>query len=53
MLAHPRLVPYLHELVGPGYRLDHNPLLIMQDPGAEGSEYVKVSMLDNTNGGYT
>lgn len=24
-----------------------------QDPGAEGSEYVKVSMLDNTNGGYT
>jgi hypothetical protein len=24
-----------------------------QDPGVEGSAYGKVSMLDNTNGGYT
>ena len=47
MLAHPRLVPYLHELVGPGYRLDHNPLLIMQDPGAEGFEFHGGSTLDN------
>jgi ectoine hydroxylase-related dioxygenase (phytanoyl-CoA dioxygenase family) len=47
VLAHPRLVPYLHELVGPGYRLDHNPLLIMQDPGAEGFEFHGGSVLDN------
>jgi len=47
VLAHPRLVPYLHELVGPGYRLDHNPLLIMQDPGAEGFEFHGGSTLDN------
>ena len=47
VLAHPKLVPYLHELVGPGYRLDHNPLLIMQDPGAEGFEFHGGSTLDN------
>jgi len=47
VLAHPRLVPYLHELVGPGYRLDHNPLMIMQDPGAEGFEFHGGSTLDN------
>jgi len=47
VLAHPRLVPYLHDLVGPGYRLDHNPLLIMQDPGAEGFEFHGGSTLDN------
>ena len=47
VLAHPKLVPYLHELVGPGYRLDHNPLLIMQDPGAEGFEFHGGSTLDS------
>ena len=47
VLAHPRTVPYLHELVGPGYRLDHNPLLIMQDPGAEGFEFHGGSTLDS------
>ena len=41
------MVPYLHELVGPGYRLDHNPLLIMQDPGSEGFEFHGGSTLDN------
>ena len=49
VLAHPKLVPYLHELVGPGYRLDHNPLLIMQDPGAEGFEFHGGSTLDDGN----
>lgn len=36
MLAHPGLVPYLHELVGEGYRLDHSPLVIGQNKGSEG-----------------
>lgn len=36
ILAHPRLIPYLHELVGHGYRLDHQPLCIAQNKGAEG-----------------
>ena len=32
VLSH-RDAPYLHELLGPGYRLDHNPLLIQQARG--------------------
>lgn len=36
LLAHPGLVPYLTELCGPGYRLDHLPLLISQRKGSEG-----------------
>lgn len=36
LLAHPRLAPYLVELCGPGYRLDHLPLLIAQERGSEG-----------------
>lgn len=36
LLAHPRLVPYLSELCGPGYRLDHLPFLISQLRGSEG-----------------
>ncbi|CAK8998332.1 Uncharacterized protein SCF082_LOCUS5598 [Durusdinium trenchii] len=36
MLAHPGVVPLLHELVGHGYRLDHSPLVIAQDRGSEG-----------------
>ena len=39
VLTHERLVPYLHEFCGRGYRLDHNPLCIAQDPGAEGFEF--------------
>ena len=38
MLAHPALVPKLHDLVGPGYRLDHLPLLLVMRPGAEGDQ---------------
>ena len=30
MLCHPKLVPYLTELCGLGYRLDHQPLLVAQ-----------------------
>jgi len=35
-LCHPRLVPVLTELLGVGYRLDHSPLMITQEKGAEG-----------------
>jgi len=36
MLAHPRIVPYLHELIGKGFRLDHGPGLIAMEEGCEG-----------------
>jgi hypothetical protein len=36
MLAHPKLVPYLNELCGSGYRLDHMPLLLAGEKGSEG-----------------
>ena len=36
VLTHPALVPYYHALVGSGYRMDHLPLLIQQNPGADG-----------------
>lgn len=36
ILAHPRLVPIFHGLLGKGYRMDHLPFIIAQDKGAEG-----------------
>jgi len=36
ILAHPRLVPLFHGILGKGYRLDHHPFVIAQDKGAEG-----------------
>jgi ectoine hydroxylase-related dioxygenase (phytanoyl-CoA dioxygenase family) len=36
LLAHPRMVPYFHELCGSGYRMDHLPLVLAQNEGAEG-----------------
>jgi len=36
LLCHPKLVPYLKELCGEGYRLDHQPLAIASEKGAEG-----------------
>ncbi|OUS44892.1 hypothetical protein BE221DRAFT_146858 [Ostreococcus tauri] len=47
VLAHEKLIPYVHEFVGIGYRLDHNPLCIAQDPGAEGFEFHGGSTLDD------
>eukprot|EP00656_Telonema_subtile_P017274 TRINITY_DN19241_c0_g1_i2.p1 TRINITY_DN19241_c0_g1~~TRINITY_DN19241_c0_g1_i2.p1 ORF type:complete len:202 (+),score=45.81 TRINITY_DN19241_c0_g1_i2:166-771(+) len=38
ILDHPKLVPYLNELCGRGYRMDHMPLLIAQNKGCEGFE---------------
>mmetsp|Transcript_8796 Transcript_8796/g.12244 ORF Transcript_8796/g.12244 Transcript_8796/m.12244 type:complete len:361 (+) Transcript_8796:32-1114(+) len=36
LLAHPKLAPYLCELCGEGYRLDHQPLVLLQDGDSEG-----------------
>ncbi len=36
MLVHPRLVPYLNELLGKGFRMDHQMFLLAMDKGAEG-----------------
>jgi len=36
LLAHPRLVPTLTALCGPGYRMDHLPLGLLQNRGSEG-----------------
>ncbi len=36
MLAHPKIVPYLHGILGKGFRMDHNPGLITMRKGAEG-----------------
>ena len=36
LLAHPRVVPALHDLVGIGYRLDHAPLVFASPAGGEG-----------------
>lgn len=36
ILAHPRLLPYFHALMGKGYRMDHLPFVIAQDKGSEG-----------------
>lgn len=36
LLAHPKLRPYLTELLGPGWRMDHAPQMFIADKGAEG-----------------
>ena len=36
ILAHPRLLPYLNGLLGAGYRLDHQPMVITQERDSEG-----------------
>ena len=36
LLCHEKLVPYLHLLLGEGYRLDHDPFVIKQIHGSEG-----------------
>lgn len=36
ILAHPRLVPLFHGILGEGYRMDHLPFVIASDQGAEG-----------------
>lgn len=36
ILAHPRLVPLFHGILGKGYHMDHLPFILAQDHGAEG-----------------
>ena len=36
VLTHPRLVPFYTDLLGEGFRLDHQPLVIAQSPQSEG-----------------
>ncbi|RKU26203.1 hypothetical protein C6499_13895 [Candidatus Poribacteria bacterium] len=36
MLAHPTLIPYLNEILGKGFRMDHQMFLLSMDKGAEG-----------------
>lgn len=36
LLCHRELTPYLYSLLGEGYRLDHQPLVLVQDKGSEG-----------------
>ncbi|MEC8894621.1 MAG: phytanoyl-CoA dioxygenase family protein [Candidatus Poribacteria bacterium] len=36
MLVHPKIVPYLNEILGTGFRMDHQMFLISMDKGAEG-----------------
>jgi len=36
LLVHPAIKPYLEEILGEGYRLDHGPGLIAMDSGCEG-----------------
>ena len=39
MLAHPTLVPYLNEILGKGFRMDHQMSLLWMDRGAEGFRF--------------
>ena len=36
ILAHPRLVPLFHGILGKGYRLDHIPFVLINNKGGEG-----------------
>ena len=36
ILAHPKLVPRFHGILGKGYRMDHLPFIISSDKGGEG-----------------
>jgi ectoine hydroxylase-related dioxygenase (phytanoyl-CoA dioxygenase family) len=51
ILAHPRLVPLFHGIMGKGYRLDHLPFVIAQDKGAEGFQ-LHGGTVDCTSGDY-
>lgn len=51
ILAHPRLVPIFHGILGKGYRMDHLPFVIAQDVGAEGFQ-LHGGTIDCTSGEY-
>lgn len=51
VLAHPRLVPFFHGVLGKGYRMDHLPFVIAQERGAEGFA-LHGGTIDCTSGQY-
>mmetsp|Transcript_13089 Transcript_13089/g.26610 ORF Transcript_13089/g.26610 Transcript_13089/m.26610 type:complete len:314 (-) Transcript_13089:634-1575(-) len=51
ILAHPKLVPLFHGLLGKGYRLDHLPFVLMNDKGGEGFQ-LHGGTVDCTSGEY-
>lgn len=51
ILAHPRLVPLFHGLLGKGYRLDHIPIVLMNNRGGEGFQ-LHGGTVDCTSGEY-
>jgi ectoine hydroxylase-related dioxygenase (phytanoyl-CoA dioxygenase family) len=36
LLAHPKLIPYLNTMLGPGWKMDHAPTMFVAEQGAEG-----------------
>lgn len=52
ILAHPKLVPFFHGLLGKGYRLDHLPFVLASDKGAEGFQ-LHGGTISCTSGEYT
>ena len=36
MIAHPKIIPYLNEILGRGFRMDHQTFLLSMKKGAEG-----------------
>jgi len=51
ILAHPKLVPFFHGILGEGYRMDHLPFCLMQNTGAEGFA-LHGGTIDCTSGEY-
>lgn len=51
ILAHPRLVPIFHGILGKGYRMDHLPMILAQNMGSEGFQ-LHGGTVDCTSGLY-
>jgi len=51
ILAHPRLVPIFHGILGKGYRMDHLPMILAQNAGSEGFQ-LHGGTVDCTSGEY-
>lgn len=51
ILAHPRLVPIYHGILGKGYRMDHLPVVLAQNSGSEGFQ-LHGGTVDCTSGEY-
>ncbi|MGK3735157.1 MAG: hypothetical protein ACI8RD_005450 [Bacillariaceae sp.] len=51
ILAHPRLVPIYHGILGKGYRMDHLPMVLAQNMGSEGFQ-LHGGTVDCTSGEY-